>query len=302
VQKPNFSVAEAFSAGVRLIERSFGSVLAWAVAMFVLTLVPVAAVYVATGGHVILPVSGADLVKAILEGGLVLQRPQSWAELLLYPLLALVWLIVELAVIYAAIYRTALAGKPGRFANLRLGATEAWLSLVIFVQVLGFLVIAFAWYGAVVAIDLIAVDAGPPADRWIVWIGRGVVLAIAVWLLLRLCLSQAMTVAQGRFRFFESWGLTRGRAWKLFWTAGLVSALCAGLEAYNQYLLAYGMEIAVGLPVSPASLIGQVLPIPGAGVPVGLLWLAFLSFVSVLIRVLQLAPLAAAFRGLSGGT
>jgi hypothetical protein len=305
VQKPNFSVAVAFSAGVELIEQSFGSVLAWSAATFVLTLVPAAAAFFLLGGRLVLPDGGVDLVGVkSLESGLALeQRPQSLVVLLLLALLALIWLVVETAVIYAAIYRTALARKSGRFANLRLGPSEGWLSLLIVVQIIGLVILVLACRGGVFAVTLAAMNAGPPADRWILGIGWGAIFALALWLVLRLGLSQVMTVADGRFRLFESWGLTRGRAWKLFWTLGLFSSLIMGLEVFYANMMAYGIEIIFGVPVTAANLAAaDLVPIPGFAVPVGLLWLAFVSFTGILIRVLLLAPLASAYRGLTGSS
>jgi hypothetical protein len=305
VQKPNFSVAEAFSAGIDLIERSFGSVLVWAATMFVLTLITALGAFLVMGGHLVLPDGGGDLAgMKHLESGLATElRPQSWSSRLVYALLGLAWLIVETAVIYAAIYRTALARKPGRMANLRLGATEAWLSLVIVVQIIMFAVLGVACWGGALVVLLVAQHFGPPAGRWVLGVGWGVVFGVALWLAIRLSLCQAMTVAEGRFRFFESWRLTSGRAWKLFWTMGLLTALLLGLEIFYVALMAEGIEIVFGVSASPLNLNAtDLVPIPGLTVPVGLLWLAFVSFTGVLVRVLVLAPLASAYRGLATST
>jgi hypothetical protein len=302
VQKPNFSVAEAFAAGVDLIERSFKSVLIWALAMFLLALVPAFVAFVAQGGHFIVPDGGFKLSGVTgLDSGLVMeQRRQMLGVNLAYGLFGLIWAVVGAAVIYAAIYRTAWARKALPSGGLRLGAAEGWLTLVMVVQALGLIILILAVWSVLLAVALAAAIIGPPLSGWALAIGGLAVIAVALWVTLRLCLCQAMTVADSRFRFFESWALTRGRSWKLFWTFSLVLALIIGLEVLYLGMVVLGIVVTFGVTTASLRTV-QLVPIPGFAVPIGLLWLAFASLLGALLRAVLVAPLASAYRGLSGG-
>ena len=118
MQKPNFSVAEAFAAGVDLIERSFRSVLTWALAMFLLAVVPACLAFVVQGGHFVVPDGGFKLSGVTgLDSGLAMeQRPHMLGVNFAYTLLSVIWAVVGAAVIYAAIYRTTWA-RPGLKLN-----------------------------------------------------------------------------------------------------------------------------------------------------------------------------------------
>jgi hypothetical protein len=111
----------------------------------------------------------------------------------------------------------------------------------------------------------------------------------AVWILIRFSLAGAMTVAEGRFRFFGSWSLTQGQSWKLFWTFFLIVALARGLELISAVIV--------------LALNGLALePLPAFLLPFELLWLAVVSLVMACLRALVLAPLATAYRGLTGAS
>jgi hypothetical protein len=302
VQKPNFSVAEAFAAGVDLIERSFKSVLIWALAMFLLALVPACVAFVVQGGHFIVPDGGFKLSGVTgLDSGLVTEeRRQILAANFAYGILGAIWAVVGAAVIYAAIYRTTWARKTLRWGGLRLGAAEGWLALVMVVQALGLIILILAVWLLVVVLALAAAILGPPLSGWALAVGGLAVIAAALWIVLRLCLCQAMTVAENRFRFFEAWGLTKGRSWKLFWTFSLVLALIIGLEVLYIGMVAIGIVVTFGVTTASLRTV-QLVPIPGFAVPIGLLWLAVASLLGALLRALLVAPLASAYRGLSGG-
>jgi hypothetical protein len=300
VQKPNFSVAEAFAAGVDLIERAFKSVLIWALAMFLLAFVPACVAFAVQGGHFIMPDGGFKLsgVTGLNSGLAMEERRQMLGVHFAYGLLSAVWALVGAAVIYAAIYRTSWARKTLPKGGLRLGATEGWLSLVMVVQALGLIILVLAVWSLLLALALVAAILGPPLSGWALAVGGLVVIGAALWVVLRLCLCQAMTVAENRFRFFEAWGLTKGRSWKLFWTFSLVLALIIGLEALYLGAVIVGIIVTFGVTTSSLRTV-QLVPLPGLAVPIGLLWLAFASLLGALLRALLVAPLASAYRGLS---
>ena len=300
MQKPNFSVAEAFAAGVDLIERAFKSVLIWALAMFLLALVPACVAFVVQGGHFIVPDGGFKLSGVTgLDSGLAMeQRRQMLGANLAFGLLSIIWAVVGAAVIYAAIYRTTWARKTLPSGGLKLGAAEGWLGLVMMVQGLGLLILVLAVWVLLLVLALVAGILGPPLSGWALAVGGLVVIAVALWVTLRLCLCQAMTVSESKFRFFESWGLTKGRSWKLFWTFSLVLALIIGLEVLYLGMVVIGIVVTFGVTTASLRTV-QLVPVPGFAVPIGLLWLAFASLLGALLRALLVAPLASAYRGLS---
>jgi hypothetical protein len=303
VAKPDFSVAEAFSAGVDVIERSFKSVLIWAVAMFFLALIPAIVAFQLKGGHFVVPDGGFRLQGVTnVDSGLALKPgPPALGLDLLLGLTGIFWNTFAGALIYAAIYRTSWARKTGPWGRLRLGATEGWLFLVLLIQVLCLLVAVCVGWGGFFVLVLTAAIAGAPAAAWILAGGLILIWGLLLWLGLRMSLSQAMTVATGKFHFFESWGLTRGRSWKLFWTFWLVVALIIGLEVLYLAMLVLGYVLIVGGALSATTLQSVHLQAPNAfALPAGIVWLGVASFLGALLRTLLVAPLASAYRGLAG--
>jgi hypothetical protein len=166
------------------------------------------------------------------------------------------------------------------------------------VQGLGLLILVLAVWVVLLVLALVAGILGPPLSGWALAIGGLAVIAVALWITLRLCLCQAMTVGERKFRFFESWGLTKGRSWKLFWTFSLVLALIIGLEVLYLGMVVIGIVVTFGVTTAGLRTV-QLVPLPGLAVPIGLLWLAFASLLGALLRALLVAPLASAYRGLS---
>lgn len=265
--------------------------------MFLMALVPAVLAFLVMGGHFVMPDGGLTLKGLTdLDSGLATQlQPQRISVTLACAAIALIWTILSSAVIDSAIYRTTWERASPRVGGLRLGGAELWLSLVICCQLSAALILIYAANWIVLAVLLIGAIVGPPYGGPVILISAGVLSALCVWLLLRLCLAQPMTVAQARFRLFESWTLTRGRAWKLFWTAGLMLALRAGLEALYLKALLVSLQVIAG-----AWSVAELEPSPLVMIPLGLLWLAFASFVGALLRTLISAPFAAVYRGLSG--
>lgn len=289
VARANFSVAEAFASGVAVIERSFRNVVLWAAATFAITLSPAVLIFLLKGGRFSVPDGGRSLqtfrggdpgvlinqFHRVIDGGF-------WA----YLLLGLIWATFGGAVVQAAVYRSVL--KPGRDGAgwLRLGPTEIWLFLLMIVETLGVLVLLTLWMAVAFVWMLVGKIVGPPAGGWIGGAGMLVATVLFVWVMIRFSLAGAMTVAEGRFRFFGSWSLTQGRSWKLFWTFFLIVALARGLEL----LSAAAVVLLNGTALEP---------IPVFLVPFELIWLAVVSLVVACLRALVLAPLATAYRGLS---
>ena len=56
-------------------------------------------------------------------------------------------------------------------------------------------------------------------------VGALVVVAVMIWVSLRLSLAGPITFTERQFRLFESWTLTRGRGWRLFGVAVIVAVV-----------------------------------------------------------------------------
>jgi hypothetical protein len=291
VSRANFSIAEAFSSGVGVIERSYRSVFVWAAATFAVSLAPALLVFLLKGGQFSVPDEGRSL--AALKGadaGVVINQFHRvldggyWVYLLLW----LFWSTFGAAVLQAAVYRSVLEPKQERGAWLRIGGTEVWLFLLMIVQGLALAVLFLFWFLLIMIGALLAKIVGPPAGAWVAGVVTLASTVLAVWLIIRFSLSAAMTVGEGRFRFFSSWTLTKGRSWKLFWTFFLIVALARGLELFG----AATVLILNGTALQP---------VPSFLIPFELVWLALVSLAIACLRTLFLAPLATAYRGLSAG-
>lgn len=288
--RANFSVAEAFSSGVGVIERNFRSVLFWAAATFGFSLAPAILVFLLKGGRLSVPDGGSSLqsFKGADPGVLINQFHRVldggyWA----YILVGVIWAMFGGAVVQAAIYRSVLGSGRDRAPYLRVGMTEFYLFLVMIVQILGAAVLGFGWLVLLIIGVHLGKIVGPPAGAWVSGAAAAASTVVALWILIRFSLSGAMTVGEGRFRFFESWTLTKGRSWKLFWTFFLIVALAKGLELFG----AATVVVLNGLALEPQ---------PAFLIPFELLWLAAVSLVVACLRALVLAPLATAYRGLAG--
>ncbi len=290
VSKANFSVAEAFSSGVGVIERSFRSVLIWAAATFAFSIAPALLIFLLKGGQFSVPDEGRSLqtFKGADPGVLINQFHRVidggfW----IYFLVGLAWAAFGGAVVQAAIYRSVLTPARERAPYLQVGMTEVWLFLLTIVQILGVVTLLVLWAVLVAIGALVGKIVGPPAGGWVLTAITVASSLLALWVLIRFSLAGAMTVGEGRFRFFGSWSLTKGRSWKLFWTFFLIVALARGLELFS----AATVVILNGLALQP---------LPSFLIPFELVWLALVSLALACLRTLTLAPLATAYRGLSG--
>ncbi len=299
--KTRFSVAETCSAGVDVIERAFKSVLVWAGVMFVVALVPAVVGFLLNGGHFVVPDGGVKLRGfSNLNTSLAMRpNPQMLGAHMLGGIGVILWAALGAAVVYAAIYRTTWTRAPGKGANLRLGAAELWLFLLILIQWIALFVAVLVAWVALFALLLLGGLLGPPASGWVEGVGMVLILIGFLWVCLRLSLAQAMTVAEGRFHLFGSWTLTQGRSWKLFWTFWLVLSLVLGVEILNLAMLQVGVLIATGVINAQALGAAHLEFVPELVIPIGLIWLAVVSLMGALLRTLLIAPLGAAYKALT---
>jgi hypothetical protein len=313
----NFTVSKAFPAGVGLIERRGGTVLAWGLVIVLITWLPRVLAWALTGDVSEL-MGGSAQMHAPAAGGSAKSLPELMAQmrqmqaateghsslLARWWLVLVLWSLLGYAVLYNAVYRTVLQPGSSSFAGLRLGAAEFWQFLVLCCQcVLAIIVIALG-LAAVAVWTLMAKAVPTPWGGWVAYLGMVGLGVLLVWIALRLSMAGPMTFAEGRFRLFESWAFTKGRSWKLFWTMLLPSALLIGL-----YLFTFaGMILFV---IAPLGLAGQTWTALGGGSLSGaggqgaagvalVVYLAFVILVSGVVQAISTAPWAAAYGEMAG--
>lgn len=287
-----FNVEDAAFAGVGILGRNPGAALVWAVAWALLAAL------------VAIPFAGIltqFFSLAMSSGG----RPDTAALLPILPGLGAFWLLTLLfglavgAVISCAVYRAVLEPDNSAFAYLRLGDQEIHVLLVYFVRSVLILAINIGLSIVVAMFAFAGAAAGPSVAGAIDIIGRLIILAVLIWVQLRLALAGPMTFSERRFRLFESWSMTAGSFWRLF-LVGLIILLISIVV----YLALGTLGVAVGMNLPrPADLQGLLQQSPS-------LWIGqmapFISLIGVMVLIgaailtpIGLAPWAHAYRGLT---
>jgi hypothetical protein len=242
----NFSATDAAFSGFRFIGKRPGFVLAWAV---------VYALYQLSLNGLLVGLMGDRLVA--LQALNEINRSDPAAALAVLPsvgLLLLITLPLVLAlgaVTNVAAFRALLGLRGGVLARLGLGADQVRMAGLILLWIA--LIIGYAFL--VIFIFALLTDLGgklEPAFKpiYFVALAAGFITAF-VYPAVRLSLSGPMTVAEGRIRIFESWGLTRGRFWPL-------------LGAYFLCWVMLFVLVIVGLIVVVISTAGVVLATSGS--------------------------------------
>lgn len=212
-----FSASDAAFEGFRLVRRNPMALVAWTLLYAVLSLASVFAM-----SNAIDPMIAWGERAEALENATPSPTPaevmavfQDFGEVIL----SLAWLLpvslVVGAVLMAAVARAVLNPRAGGFGYLRLGMDE--LRVFVVTLVLGILMVC-AWLAVWLLIAVLAGIAGATGATWLwlfVVLGGLAGVAAIVWLAVRLSLAVPMTVAENRYAFFDSFGLTRGRFWPL---------------------------------------------------------------------------------------
>lgn len=229
-----FSVAEAATAGFGVIGRKPLAVLAWGLVILVATAAPM---------YLLLWAMRPDFAMLMQMGQQPgpANDPQVLARLLrmqsgvmLFQLMFWLWATAVKAVICSAVFRAVLEPQDSRFAYLRLGAREGWLTLLFLVEyVLAYIACFVLALLSVVVVAIVAMGGGQQATAAAIAtaVAIGVAaLALFLWLALKLSMAAPMTFVDRQFRLFESWSFTKGRVGKLLGVAVLLLVLLIGVE------------------------------------------------------------------------
>ena len=240
------SGSQAIGVGFRLIGRRPFAVLVWGVLYSVITFAPQVYGYWAIWPEVTkaLRSMGGATAAGGNGGALAQAMEQIRLEMLPYQLMQIPLGFVALAVVFAAIYRAVLEPRDSGFAYLRLGVQELWMLAVSFAGgVIGLIVFVPTLIVAAIA-GMGARQLPQPAAGLAIFLIVVGLIALCLWLGARMSLALPMTFAQRRFRFFESWGLTRGHGWQI---VGVMLALV---------LIIILIEVVLGIILFAAVLAG----------------------------------------------
>lgn len=289
-----FSVAEAITAGFRLIGRDPVAFLAWTLVYGVVGLLP-QFFGMMMGFNAMTTLGSAATPEAMTEAMAPLQRLQP---------ISIISSTVSGLLLYGAIYRAVLFPDDRRFLYLRLGGRELWMALT-FVTVF-----IIAMVGMVVMILPFVLIIGVAAAGGAATGGVGALIAIplflllfavVVWVAIRLSLAMPMAFAERTFRIPEAWRQTKGQAGRIF----LVMLGVVGLLILTEVLLfALGAGLfSLFMPLSemgrlftqnPAQLFSKIHP--AAWALVAVIWALFGTWSVAMFS----APLAEIYRALNG--
>lgn len=299
-----FSASDAAFEGFRLVRRNPMALVAWTLLYAVLSLASVFAMSNAIGPMI----AWGERAEA-LENATPSPTPaevmavfQEFGEVIL----SLAWLLpvslVVGAMLMAAVARAVLNPRAGGFGYLRLGMDE--LRVFVVTLVLGILMVC-AWLAVWLVIAVLAGIAGATGATWLwllVVLGGLAGVAAIIWLAVRLSLAVPMTVAENRYAFFDSFGLTRGRFWPLLGMTVIVIVMVLVVQLLSSIVtmplaIMTGQEMwSFGASSDPEAL-RAALDISNPWVIASALAEAV---VYALIVGVMYAPFAAAYRDLKG--
>ena len=224
------SPADAGLSGLRLARRNPGIVLAWGVALILVSFVT-SAVTILVAGPALTALSAAG------------SNPDPEASLRWLGVLGpfylglLVFMALYYGVALGAVNRAVLRPEDRRSAYLRFGADELRLIVLMIVQmILGGLAAVAALLPLFVLVGVGAGTQNPAVSVIGAVVGVLFAAAAMIFLGIRFSLAASQTFATRRINVFGSWSLTRGRFWPL---------VGAYLLAVVVYLVVYLLFVAL---------------------------------------------------------
>lgn len=300
-----FSATDAAFEGFRLVRRNPLALVAWTLLYAVLTLTALFSLSSIVGPLEAFTVQ-AEAMESVAEPsveqmmGLMSQFGVIMAQV--------AWLLpvslVVGAMLAAAVSRGVLKPSNDPFGYLRLGMDEVRVLVVTFVLslVMGFAaVVAFVALGVLIAV---AKAAGGPGAAGITGVVGGLALICGfVWLAVRLSLAVPITVAEKRFAFFDSFGVTKGRFWPLLGMAVLAIVMVMLIELLSS-IVSLPLGIASGLQ-DWSFQSDQDPEAVRAALDVANPWVIGHALIEAVVAALTVgviyAPFAAAYRDITGG-
>lgn len=287
----SFSAAQASLEGFRLVRRRPVSFVVWSLLM---------------GATMAAFATGYVWMFRDLAAWIATAKANAWqgilpmvGRFLLFELSAVIVLVVIVAMIAAAVYRATLSPAQSVFAYLRLGRAELRL---IALQLLMMVLTTLSELAAVGVIVGAAVSSLVLVAKILIAIGVVAgLIALVVFVLVRLSLAGPLIVATDRFDLRRAWAMTRGRFWPLLGMSLLAFLLAMVVSMPAQIPIQLFMMTAMG-PVGAFGA-GHIPPDPWSYVRANPALSAVIGVLAILSMGLQLAvqaaPFAAAYRDLS---
>lgn len=255
----------ALLAGVRLIGREPAAFAVWCLITFAIGVVPQ-----------MLSVGASLQMLGVLAAGGDVNAPEVMAAqqrvMAFQPLIYLSSMLM-IALVPAAVFRAVLRPDDRAFLYLRLGGREFWLALIVIVMfVMYFVAIVVGMIPFLIVIGITAAATAVGGDGG----GGGaavgaivgalsilVLIVVILWGALRLSFAPVMAFADGTFRLFESWTLTRGHAGKMFLVAVAITFLSTlvYVAVVGVLVLTSGLdmsELGAALSSDPQALLSQI--------------------------------------------
>src|SRR5258708_26769226 len=199
------AVAEAVSEGFGLISRRPGSVLIWGTVRTLYSVCAfglIAPLFVSRFEDIFRRASNGVTTPLDLSSMMALHSANL--------LLSIVGGFVG-AALSCAVFRAVLKREEGRFAYLRLGAAEVFLFLLTFGVAILFIVSVFVIVIPLTMVVVIAAVVHAAAVALTLAVAGGTsLLALLIFVLIRLSMAGPMMVEDGKFHLMDAWTLTHG--------------------------------------------------------------------------------------------
>jgi len=271
-----FSASDAALEGFRLTRERPGTVLAWS-GLYFIGIVIIALVMMAS--------LDPHFIELAKQGQLLTRDPEEIGSMLANSLpafsLVVVLTVVLFSVVMAGIYRLVLRPEEHGFAHLRFGRDEVRLTilnLLMFGIGMAFLTFGFA-------VTALAESASPVAGGAV----AVAILAVTIWLGVRLSLATPMSFATHRIAIAAAWRLSRGRFRALL---GMI------VLAIIFYLIVWVLVTVIGFGI--IALAGGQQAVQQPNDPLAFIGFLAILAIQLLLPILQVimvySPLAVAYQ------
>lgn len=291
----SFNATESAFEGFRLARRAPLAILAWAAAYIVFFAVSFAVV----GGSLVQIISLAQQIEQSVEPSMsdLMALGQAYGAMVG---LALPLSLLFSAVLTAAVARAVIRPEEKRFGYLRLSRDE--LRILAATLLVGLLMFGVTM-GGMLLVSLLAEMAASMSAPFLilpaVLIGLAV-LAVAVWLAVRLSLVVPITFAEQKIAIKESWVMTKGRFWPLLGMAVLAGVMSMLVALLGSIVVAPLNLIFGGLESLAGAETTNIAVLLAKFWPALLVWGVVNALLSAAQAAIIYAPFSAAYLSLRG--